>query len=356
MHDKFQRFGLIPDPDDEILDAIKLNRPDYTKLDFERNKGDFVKGKAMVSYFTGDYDALPETETVLGKIHASRTIHTTIYGLDTKDVPYIEIDFDDSPTTLEDAWEKMRKVRQFFAWMMGYVPHWRDVHVFTAKKGENEYRIDNDGSVDSGHKVFGSKEGRDAPESAMHYGTLIDASRNPDHFMEVMKNWLARNEHRRRSSANARFFGSLNGSQVLENRIVSAGNTFDLLPSEDKPELPPKRSRIYLKEIVRDRLEVVLKHFGEDRLGGICETANLSVKCRNHYTHGPKENDKSNVDFSNFDVVHYLACTLEFIYGASELLICGWDETTATRNEWHPIGGYVKMYEYNRNRSGLNGK
>ena len=39
MQDKFERFGRLHDPDDEILDAIERKRPGYLK-------GDFVKGKA----------------------------------------------------------------------------------------------------------------------------------------------------------------------------------------------------------------------------------------------------------------------------------------------------------------------
>ena len=342
MGDKFLNYGHINSPDDEIIDAIMRNRPEYLK-------GDLVHGKAMVSYFTGNYNLLPETETVLGKVHACRTLHTTLHGLGTKQTPYIEIDFDDSPTTLEDAWEKLRKVRQFFGWMMGYVPGWKDIRIFTVRKGKNKHRIDGDGFIDSGHEVFGPKERSDVSASVMQHGTLIDASRNPDHFMEVMKNWLARNENEKRNSANARFFGSMRGgyASTIQDRIVSAANTFDLLPPEDKPELPSNR-RIYLREIVEHRLEEVLIHFGENRVEGIRESIRLAVMCRNHYTHGPEENDTNNVDFTNFGVVHYLSCTLEFIYGASELLLCGWDDSTAVQYEWHPIGGYVKMYEYNR--------
>ena len=47
VHDKFERFGHLHHPDEAILDAIDKTRPEYLK-------GEFVKGKAMVSYFTGD--------------------------------------------------------------------------------------------------------------------------------------------------------------------------------------------------------------------------------------------------------------------------------------------------------------
>ena len=40
----------------------------------------------------------------------------------------------------------------------------------------------------------------------------------------------------------------------------------------------------------------------------------------------------------------FLTETLEFIYGTSELLLCGWDPNKSVRDEWHPLGGYVESY------------
>ena len=72
------------------------------------------------------------------------------------------------------------------------------------------------------------------------------------------------------------------------------------------------------------------------------------MQCRNYYTHGGDERSAGAVDFGDFDVVHFLTETLEFIYSASELLECGWDAATSVADEWHPIGGYVKSYDRNR--------
>ena len=374
--DKFERFGHLPDPDDEILDVIKRKRPDYLK-------GDFVKGQAMMTYFTGDWNFLPEFETVLGTVHVGRSMHVDLFGQRMEDTPRISIDFDDDPTTLVGAWEKMRKVRQFFAWIMGYAPGWKDVKVFTCKLDENGFRADMDGHLEA----FGPNEWEELPESANKSGTLIDASSNPDQFVEVMANWLERNDDRRRKEANDRFFGCFSGTsnRVLEDGIVSAANTFDLLPDEDKPETEPlaeevlsilrrasreiksamadgprrndvlfelRRIRVNtrLRDIVEHRAAVVLEHYREDRLNGFKELIRLAVKCRDYYTHGGDSSKKGEVDFANYDVVIFLTRTLEFIYGASELLLCGWDPATSLRDEWHPIGGYVKDYDRSRSR------
>ena len=374
-------FGCIHDPHEEILDAILRNSPDCLK-------GEFVKGQAMVSYFTGSYELLPRTQTVLGTISASRVVNVDRFGT-SEGPPYIVIDFDDEPTTVEGAWRKMREVRQFFAWIMGYAPAWSDVVVFTSSCNDDGHRVGENERPDEGLEAFGPNEWKDAPSSDRHYGTLIDASQHAEHFMAVMGTWLERNHDRRRKSANARYFGSLQGMnrRGLTDGIVSAANTYDLLPSSDKPPPAPlseplsailKHTRqlvqkepvsaqrdealsglgrinagATLRSIVQYRAKVVVEHFGDDQLRGLDEVIRQAVFCRNHYTHGPYEASERSLDFSDVDVVLFLTETLEFIYAASELLLCGWNEAKSLNNDWHPLGSYVKGYDRNRSLVGL---
>ncbi len=374
IHDKHERFGHIHDPDPDILDSIKKNRPDYLK-------GDFVEGKAMVSYFTGNWNVVPKFKTVLGNVHVGRSMLVDFYGRNMQDTLPIEVDFDDDPTTLQGAWEKMREIRQFFAWMMGYVPGWKDILTFTSEPDEAGLRTDPNGEL----QVFGPNEWKEVPEDARQCGSLIDASRNSDHFACVMTNWLKRNANAKRRNANTRFFGSLWGAsgRVIEDAIVSAANTFDLLPDEDKPGAQPLpndvvdvlnnaserirdtiaaspqkegilnalgriRTNKRLRDVVEHRARVVLDHFGENKLKSLHDVIRLAVQCRNFYTHGGDTGQVGNVDFANLNVVSFLTRTLEFVYGASELLLCGWDSSKSVRDEWHPLGGYIKSYDYNR--------
>ena len=78
IQDKFERFGHLHAPDEEVLEAIARTRPEYMK-------GDLVKGKAMVSYFTGHWDLVVRFETVLGTVHIGRSSAgiTTRMGLAT---------------------------------------------------------------------------------------------------------------------------------------------------------------------------------------------------------------------------------------------------------------------------------
>ena len=236
--------------------------------------------------------------------------------------------------------------------------------------------------------VFGPNEWEEVPENARRCGTLIDASGNPEQFVAVMGKWLERNDDPKRKRANARFFGCLRGmsGRVMEDGIVSAANTFDLLPDEDKPPAKPLaedvlmiledaigkvkdtmdpgarredvlnslgriRANKPLRDIVEHRAAVVLDYFGRDKLDNLQDVIRLAVQCRNHYTHGGDEKNAVAVDFGDIDVVYFLTETLEFIYAASELLECGWDAATSIADEWHPIGGYVRSYD--RYRSAL---
>lgn len=336
VHDRFEKFGHLYDPDKEILDAIERNRPDYLK-------GDFVQGKAMVSYFTGDWDLLPRFKTVLGTLHVGRSMQIDFHGRNMEDTPRVRVDFDDEPVTLNGALEKMREIRQFFAWMMGYAPGWKDVQVFTSRLDEKGRWADAESILD----VFGPNEWKHVPEDARRFGALIDASLYPDHFAEVMAKWLERNGNGRRKSANSRYFGSLQGitDRFIEDSIVSAANTFDLIPNEDKPKAKNGRT---LRDVVEHRAKIVLEHFGSDRLQRIDEVIWMAVKCRNYYTHGPRGQNTDGIDYTDFELVIFLARTLEFIYGASELLLCGWDISKSAAHAWHPLGGFVESYDHNR--------
>ena len=335
-NDKFDSFGLLDNPDEAVVDAIERTMPEYMR------KRSFVRGKAMVSFFKGHGDFVGPFETVIGTVHVWRTMKVDRFGRSMKDAARISINFDHKPTTLDEAWGKMRDVRQFFAWMMGYAPAWRDVLVFTSEQDEA-----------SELAVFAPNEWAEAPGDAKEHGALIDASRNPDHFATVMQKWLERNGDPRRRSANTRFFSCLRGvsRRAIEDGIVSAGNTFDLLPDDDKPNGGNSRKRPALRKTIEHRAKEVLDHFGEDKLTRLDEAIGLAVKCRNHYTHGPKKSKLANVDFDDPEVVIFLTELLEFLYLASELLACGWDSSTSEIDDRHPIGEFINHYDSKRSHA-----
>ena len=374
---RIDAFGWIRDPHEEILEESSRTRPDDPK-------GDCDKTRARVSYFTGNYELLPRTETRLGTISAWRTINIRMETA-SEGSPYIDIDFYDEPTTVEGAWSKMREVRQFFAWIMGYAPAWSDVVMFTSKRDDDGARTGQDGRPDERLKVFGSNEWEETTRGNWHGGMVINAAEHAEHFMAVMETWLDRNRDARRKSANERYFNSMEGmgSGLVKDGIVGAANTFDLLPSEDKPPSGPinealseilkdARERIRktvketaqrdevlnalgrinagasLRSVVQHKAKLVVEHFGGEQLPSFDEVIRQAIACRNHYTHGPHDEREGEVDFYDPNVVLFLTETLRFIYATSELLLCGWNESKSQRYDWHPLGRYVKGYARHR--------
>ena len=121
-------FGSIVDPDPRIIEAIEEHKPSYAP-------GLDEADTSWVFYFNGKYDVWPVAQTVLGSIGALRDLHVTMSGgTNVSDAPYMNLDFDDKPVTLDGAVEKMNTVRQFVAWIIGYAPKWKDVRVFKGKK------------------------------------------------------------------------------------------------------------------------------------------------------------------------------------------------------------------------------
>ena len=384
----FDAFGQMLDPHADVLAAIERNSPEHRRPIFRND------GSPMVAYFTGKHELLPKTDTVLGTISAARTLRIDHRSSTMEEAPYMAIDFDDDPTTLEDAFEKMRMVRQFCAWIIGCVPEWKDVRVFTSKVTDEGYRMCDHGYPDTGLQVFGPMErtGGDS-EGSDWLHTLIDAAADPDDFVRVMKNWLERNGDTERQRANTRFFGSLPGmsKKTIEDGICSAANTFDLLPSSDKPETPPIsediktilqqagnrikkipgldpaereevldqlggiRAYVRLRHVIEPRARLVIDVVGEPTLPDMDKVIREAVLCRNHFTHGTGDGGLRSADVASPLVALFLTRTLRFIYAASELLSCGWDLggwLGSVRTE-HLFGSYLSEYRVQIERIGL---
>ena len=330
-------FGSIVNPDPHILEALNEHKPSYAPSVGEHDR-------PWIFYFTGKYEVLPTAHTVLGSISALRNLHVTMSGgTSVSDAPYVNIDFDDEPVTLDGAVTKMNTIRQFFAWIVGYAPKWRDVRVFKGKKLPQEgYRVNDNGNPDTGFDVFTSYFGgttyrRRAP-SGGH--TLISPYRQSHHFMDIMEEWLARNGER--AQPNRTFFASTRGmfTTVVEDRMCAAANIFDQLPVCDKPH---RRARMF--DVARHRYQKVIRpHFKLPSMEKVIESA---VNCRQHIEHGSARGRTHGVDYSDLGAVGFLTDALRFVYGASELLDCGWDfehwAQHPLRRE-HPFGRFLESY------------
>lgn len=370
----YDAFGELWSPNREVLDAIKQQIE--TDEFCHHLPNDFrYDGTARVRYFTGKHTLFPDTDTVLGTISASRRIWfwSGSKARRKEDYPFLTIDFHDHPVTLEEAFDKMRIVRQFFTWMTGFAPRWSDVHVAIRAEDPVGTFV---------HSPVEWDETQDQKNPARHRNMLIDPSRDPDKFSEVLAGWLERNARHKRGVANELFFASMPGmfSRTVEQKIRQAADAFDILPQSDKPELPPipepirnllsrvhadiRRLREYksdpvrervlsslgrlhsyvtLRDTVEHRVDIILDHLDDDRMPRLKELAHMAVSCRNYLTHNSRPPD--GVDFTSNNTVALLAETLQFIYGASELVKCDWDMNAwldGSFAQFHAFGIYVK--------------
>ena len=326
-------FGRIEDPDPRLIEAIE----EHKSLGNPSIGG---HGRPWVFYCNGKYEVLPTVQTELGSVSAQRMFHVaTSGGTNASDVPYMQLEFGDQPVTLERAIQKMNTLRQFFAWIVGYAPKWKNVLVF---KDEKEVGFD----------VFTSNFGGTTSDlgtlAGVHTGqVLISPSWQPDHFMEVMKNWLARNSARAR--ANRMFFASMRGmfTTVLEDSMCTAANVFDQLPAADRPGQSRKAvmldvARHRYKKVIQPRLRPDVEL---PRMEQVVESA---INCRHHITHGFAKGNTHGLDYSDPAVVTFLSDALRFVYGVSELLDCEWD-----MERWlpllfkhnHPFGRFIESYD-----------
>ncbi len=205
-----------------------------------------------------------------------------------------------------------------------------------------------------------------------------------------MRNWLERDADPDRKRANDSFFSCLPGAPpgtALEAGIVTAANAFDLLPEGNKPTREPlpkdlrdivedahakakdclpgdRRDAVLnalarirrnspLRQCVEARADIVLVHFEEEALRHLKTDAAHAVRCRNYHTHGSHRKGPGGVDYAAHDAIHYLTKTLAFIYGASELLLCGWRPDNAVLfNGRRMFGSYIDNCETWRKEAG----
>ena len=207
---------------------------------------------------------------------------------------------------------------------------------------------------------------------------LIDAVERPEVFGRVLARWLERDESWK--TPRVQFSRAWRKDNLYdEDRAVSGANMFDLLPAESFPEAPPvprdvldakRRARDLfrnvsrgpernsvlgalgrvgawsLKQRIRHRTAVLSAQIG-NLTPEIDEVTDAAVDCRNQYVHGTP------AGLACGDLRVFLTNTLEFVFGASDLVDAGWDIGDWARrghHGYHPFGTYLVGYEANLKR------
>jgi hypothetical protein len=361
----FDAFGVVIDSVpyiEQIVAANKLDRPIQ------------VGSESKIVYFTGKRDII-EVDTVFGRFRARHNPRWSLpgpRGVRIDNIISVTLEISD-PIAFDDAITRTLRLLRFLGLIIGRPQTLKELIVFI-NAGEHLEPL----KVHWSHRPardVSSVEGERLPQPA---DLLLNPIHRQDEFIRVMRSWLEKDEERQ--DARLRFHTSLVHQQRYSvERLIGAANMFDILPESAAPkdvELPKdlqnakqecrdifkplpdsyernsvlgalgRVGKASLKHKAKHRAEYIVNTIGE-RFPDMVFVLDAAIDCRNHYVHG----SDSKIDYSsNFNMVNFFTDTLEFVYGASELIEAGWDIRTFVETPTsmtHPYGAYRVNYQLN---------
>jgi len=356
----FDAFGSVIDARPlirQVVDANKLPRAIET--------GEMPQ----IHYFTGKREIF-FAETAIGRISAFHSPSWSLpspNGLSISNKIRTRIAFTE-PIRFVESIDRILTIRELFGLLVGRPQNLSEILVVrTGENGEGEHlRVHWSRSPKRR-----SADGTERPHCA---DVLIDLVRNPIAGGRVLQSWIAREEKWR--IPRSRFFSAFeNRNYYTAERLVAAANMFDVLPIDAvpsdvalSPELAEAKAeaqqsfrrleqsqerdsvlsalgrigKASLKQKVRHRAQLVANSLPQ-KLPEITTILDTAVDFRNHLVHGsPIKLPSQSLD----SIMYLLTDTLEFIFGASDLVESGWDitEWDSRTSTSHPFGRYLKTY------------
>jgi hypothetical protein len=364
----FDAFGALIEATPYIqsitdITARKIGRPIRTGPD------------AHIAYFTGQR-LIVETQTMIGKISAQHCPTWPVGG-----PKGVRIDNEiwvsitpDSPITFDDAIKRMLTLLRFITIAVGRRQTIPEFSIEASFDGMTE-----------GLNVHWSNHPRRSPvrggcrESPHPRDLPLDPIRHSNEFVKVLKAWLASDTGRRIARVRADDSCALQNFYPVD-RLVGVANAFDLLPASAVPEHVALSSELLaakqqckvifrelresderesllralgrlghatLKQKVRHRANIISTATGDQYFQSLEYVCNQAIECRNYYVHGSPVNFDLEPPSRNFG---FLTDTLEFVFGASELIESGWDIVRFLKtgtSMTHPFGAYAVTYNEN---------
>jgi ApeA N-terminal domain 1 len=365
----FDAFGRVLRPKDHIETIAHANK--------EIIRRDVKTGPdPEIVYFAGQREIF-KIETALGTVGAAHNPVTSMggpSGIFIKNTISITIGFD-TPTNLETAFHRVLALVRFFELIIGRQQNVLDLGVVLGDGASSDQYLSMDYSM-------GLKRDEAKGEQKPHpTDILLSAIEEPALFTNVLSAYLERDEEW--NTPRARFTSKLNQRYSYDvDRLIAMANIFDLLPHLVFPFGPPvpdnlKEAGEKAKELFtalpqssdRDSVLSALGRLGtlslkrkiaarvkliSDNTVAFPELAMITekaVNCRNYFVHG-----SSNQDFiysSNYPIVWFFVDTLQFVFGASDLIEAGWNIAAwAAKGTMmsHPFGMYKIEYSKNLKR------
>jgi hypothetical protein len=360
---EFDDFGSVLDSG-PFKDLLRQDKEKIRAL----NLGDVP----IIQYFTGRFE-LARVEIPEGVVVASHSPTESLGGprgvrIDNR--VQVRLEFF-GPKNLHDALDGLSNLVRFFETTIGRPQELNDIRL--ALVGDSvSSRLELVRSFETKYRSGRRPDRRPGPRDV-----LLCTIEHRDQLQRVLSEYARTDVERR--GARWRYRAALARQGYSIDRIVAAANMFDIFPATAYPkaELPdeiasaarladqlfrpltegPERSSILvalkklgersLKQKVRFRAEST----GLDVLfPGLVEILDDAVDCRNHYVHGFKP--KFDYD-ANFNAVCLFTNALEFVFGASDFIDCGWDIHSwkeGRPQDEHPFGSFVIDYKVQRDR------
>lgn len=360
----FDSFGLLP------------TNPDLIKSMFEElskaSGREITPGEhPEIAYFSGKHSII-EVSTELGKISAQNLPSMSFgspKGVSITNAIWVELEFK-SPRKFDEALTAAYGLEPLFSMIAGRPQRFEEMRLIAGSMAPAARIFDLYSTMRSSIRFLGKPP---------HPADLpIDPIQRPSEYSGVLTDWVKRAPMW--ADARARYSNSLRKEVFDIDRLVGSANMFDILPSDAVPkdiELPSdlvaardqsqqlfqklpnsaERSSILsalgrlgkstLKQKVRWRASSIIALVG-DKFPDLNWVLDEAVNCRNHYVHGTP----SKVDYAaNFqDTTSFFTKSLEFVFGASDLIDAGWDiKAWASRSSTlsHPFFEFRHSYKDN---------
>lgn len=332
-------YGFVRDPDPRIVESLKRYKPKYASD---------IESPSAIIYFGEDPTVLPRTPVEIGTVSITRGLAGKLSGdVALSDQAGVTIEFQ-HPVTVHAALRHMRTLRSFLTLVIGHLPTVQVADIATAwNESQNGMR-----RPEFDLQVYSTKERVLRKEYLKHRMSgkcLLDCENQERkaEFTTVMQTWFRKNVDPHTRDANWRFFDCFRRSAYTVDRIIAAANMFDLLPNSDWPHPKVKN----LKNKVRAKGDVLLRQIGPEDLPRLYEVTDHAIDCRNHYIHGTA----SRLNYEDGAVFIFLTDTLEFVYGVSQLIECGWNSEClrGMHSADHPFARYLDSYGERLSTSGI---
>ena len=326
-----------------------------------------------VVYFSGKC-RIVETDMALGRLSVEHNPSWSFggaNGVSIQDFISVCLDFPE-PVNFDESLERLMRLLRFLEFVVGRPQRLLKLRVVVSSVSKS-LPLDVHWSHGPGR---GSRDDIDS-RSPQPGDILLDAVRRPEEFVTVIRHWFDTDVERR--DARQRFDAVFAKQRRFdEDRLIGAANMFDLLPASAVPSAVPLSDDLAeakavakatfkklplsierdsmlnalrrlgdatLKHKVKHRAELILSKVPPTRFPKLNAVLEAAVDCRNHYVHGAE----TGINYrANFNLVVFFTDTLEFVFGASELVEAGWDINAFIARGTgmtHPYGTYLVNYE-----------